>query len=279
MNQPIGLTRVLRDADVSFEIERIYSLLQNIKIGSGQLDMEEVVRALARRFRDGQLHVLNRFLEGETEATHLKINTGTQAATDMALEVGQVADTRGGTFRKSFPQGSDPNPAWLFSADDDSASPCVQIDARGRAPALHVRGVEVEQHAQPLVIISEVNPGTVTTDYIQTTAGGDDLATGARLTSAGQWSSACSLRGKIHRQVPMAAWFFEKLKRVRCWLWTSRRDATRHLGPCLEDFRTHFHTTGMSDYDLAGAALTGVKLLADRVEFLERRVARLEAKR
>jgi hypothetical protein len=274
---PIGAALRLKDPAAQYEVDRLYHLLQNFKVGRDTIDAKSVAAALGKTFRDGQLDVLNRVLRGETAAERIVIQNDSDSVLDHALDLLVTGDRQACKIERDTIADAQLG-AIEFKSDDGGTGnkpATVDIEQKGTGMGLRVRKTltSAGQSATNPPVVVEADTEYIG-KYIRTTAG--SVANGAHLSNAGVWTPACSIRGKRDRRRPLAAWFFEALCRVRTWTWKSRRDGSRHIGPCREDFERAFGTDGMGDYDLGGAALMGVQFLLERLEALELEVKRLK---
>lgn len=250
----------VKDARTAAEFQNIYDILQNLKIDSGSVDPASVSEAIGKAMKDGQLEVLNRFLTGRYQGGRILLNnTLDQGYTLYAIK----GNGSGFTF-----------PAIYFSLDQVGVE-TLRVENQKRGPAawfkcLGTGGTTgVDQDA--VVVVENLGSG----DSIR-----DD--SGAKLTSGGAWLNASSrkLKRDFARVDPEIATGCIRKLPIREFRYKKELRA-KHMGPTAEDFYKLFglgDSGTISGTDLASVALVGVKSLLARVDALEKKVKRLEAK-
>lgn len=166
----VGRTTAIPDPNTRDEIDRIYSLLQNLKLNSANIDLDDLARQLGRRLRDGQLAPLDRVLSAKTDGTNLSLVDPGSAipvlrVVQAGLELGQPTGVRFTSGLESFTAtdafvlidtrfASDPRTGVLILSNGDYA-----LDARNNQPDSNTGSVRFTGDTSVFVPILECNQG------------------------------------------------------------------------------------------------------------------------
>jgi hypothetical protein len=242
----------LDDPKAMREVNELWRRVNGIRVTGDIIEPTSAAAVLGKAFKDGQLEVLNRLINGQT-GQGIKISQDNDDYSGYFVKVNRAGDA----FEVLYVSGdmTGTYSARIVSVDGG----CLMLEKTGGG-------------TDPLLRLNET--GSFTGNLIETSLNN------ARLTNAGVWTDAtCWKRLKITKPAKRAG-FLEKLKKLRIFHWRPKKNPKeKHFGPVLDDLKKYLGMSDPSISDIAGLALFGVQCLTARVEALEKEAAKWRSDR